>query len=197
MYFSGRCEATTSYTLANWQAEFSQEKGSSFQLQDGAPYFTSIGRNLIDNESMTISCNGWASWPSMKSIEQDDRNLIYGPSLKVTNLPGGDSEVLVYHAGFALEKSKTYRLTVTAMSEEAGWIQFVPMMANEPWRSLGRSVCFEVDKLHNSFTYFFQPDISSQEARITFKANLTFWLDEVSLYEVTTANKRVFSSSNN
>jgi hypothetical protein len=123
------------------------------------------------------------AWPQMSAMAHEKNKIIDGPCLKV-NVANDKGETLVYHSGFALDKNKLYRLTFSGMSTNLTKIEFAPLMANAPWQSLGDHTCFAVDSIYRTFTYFFKPGSDCPEARVNFKGNQTFWIDNVSLNEI-------------
>jgi len=104
-------------------------------------------------------------------------------SLKLQFLPG-KQEALLYHAGFSLSANKWYRLSFFARSVVQSKIEFAPLMATAPWETLGASACFSIDTAFKSFSYVFKPLKSFKDARVNFKSNATFWIDNVKLYEL-------------
>jgi len=117
------------------------------------------------------------------SIVHDKRGVVDGPSLRV-QFPSGKSEGLLYHAGLSLNSNKIYRLSFSAMSTAKNRIEFVPLMASAPWEAIDDYACFSTDTIFKSFTYFFKPNKSYKDARVNFKSNATFWIDNVTLSEV-------------
>jgi hypothetical protein len=71
------------------------------------------------------------------------------------------------------------------MSTKKSKIEFVPLLAVAPWEALGDYACFSLDTAYKTFTYFFRPAKSSKESRVNFKSNTTFWIDNVTLQEIT------------
>ncbi len=72
------------------------------------------------------------------------------------------------------------------MGAKSGKIEFVPLMAIAPWQALGDYACFSIGTTSKTYTYYFQPEKNCKEARVNFKSNDTFWIDNVTLQEVTT-----------
>lgn len=185
----GLCSAPENYTLAEWQDAFHFENGSTFKILPPQRHSDIALKNMISNGSMTLNTEGWMIWPAQSTLSQEKKKIIEGASLKV-NVPSGNgnSEALLYHQGFALSKRKLYRLSFSAMSAKPIKIEFAPLMANSPWQALGDYTCFSVDSTYKTFTYFFRPDKTSTEARVNFKSNATFWIDNVSLHEMVENN---------
>ncbi|MBI1767596.1 MAG: right-handed parallel beta-helix repeat-containing protein [Bacteroidetes bacterium] len=175
------CDAVEELTLSDWQQETGNDNNSQFKIVDCTQNKT--GTNLIKNSSMTNNIEGWMIWPSQVSITQDKKIEIDGPSLRV-QFPSGKKEALLYHAGFSLRSNKLYRLSFSAMSTKKSKIQFAPLMASAQWEALDDYACFSIDTIFKSFTYFFKPNRSSKEARVNFRGNATFWIDNVTLSEV-------------
>jgi len=75
-------------------------------------------------------------------------------------------------------------LSFSARSKATAKIEFAPLMASSPWAALDDYTCFSMDTVFRSFSYFFKPDQSSNDARVNFKCNTTFWMDNVTLCEV-------------
>jgi len=117
------------------------------------------------------------------SLVHDKKMAFDGPSLKV-QFPKSGSEALLYHAGISLKRGKMYRLSFSARSNVKTRVEFVPLMASAPWGALGGYACFSVDSVFKTFTYFFLPTKSSDNARVNFKCNATLWIDNVTLCEV-------------
>jgi parallel beta-helix repeat protein len=176
------CSAIEEFKLSDWQQCTENDKSSSFNILNGAPN-ESYGPNLIKNSRMTNGAEGWIAWPSQVSIVQDKGRGVDGPSLRV-QFPSGRFEGLLYHAGISLSSNKMYRLSFTAMSTAKSKIEFAPLMASSPWAALGDYTCFSIDTVFKSFSYFFKPARSSKDARVNFKSNATFWIDNVTLFEV-------------
>lgn len=178
---SGLCSPLIESTLEDWQQNMVYEKGSTFEkvLKES---FRALSKNLIQNGTMTANTFGWMIWPSTSTLLLDKKKIIDGPSLRI-NIPAG-TEGLLYHAGFTLREGKSYRLTFSAMGNAQAKLEFVPLMAKSPWQALGDYTCFTVDSTYKTFTYFFTASQSST-ARVNFKSNTVFWIDNVSLQEVT------------
>jgi parallel beta-helix repeat protein len=179
------CSALEELQLGEWQRMTGYDKGSVFKLihsQRAEP----VGENMIGNSRMTNSTNGWMTWPAQLSIVHDKKQGIDGPSLNV-QFPPGHTEGLLYYAGINLNRNKRYRLSFSARSSKQSKLEFVPLMAVAPWESLGDYTCFSVDTDYKTFTCFFKPHKSQKEARVNFKCNTPFWIDNVTLYEVTSS----------
>lgn len=175
------CNALEELNLPEWQRCVGNDKNSNFKMLPTAARPTGI--NLIKNGQMTNDIGGWMVWPSQVVIVHDKKKGTDGPSLRVQFHSGGN-EALVYHAGFGLRSDKPYRLSFSAKSAVKNKIEFAPLMAKAPWEALAASTCFSVDTVFKSYTYLFKPNKESSEARVNFKANATFWIDNVTLYEV-------------
>jgi parallel beta-helix repeat protein len=176
------CDAIEELDLSCWQRCTENDRNSQFKILDVAPNELHSS-NLIKNGGMNSSTEGWIAWPSQVFIVHDKMKGADGPALRV-QFPSGKIEGLLYHAGFSLSSDKTYRLTFSAMSAMKGKIEFVPLMAASPWEALDDYACFSIDTIFKSFTYTFKPNKSCREARVNFKSNSTFWIDNVTLSEV-------------
>ena len=99
--------------------------------------------------------------------------------------PPAGKEALLYHPGFALDNHKTYRLSFSVRSSAKGKLEFAPLSATSPWHALGSYACFPMDTAHRTITWFFKPNKSSRNARVNFKSDITFWISDVSLREIT------------
>lgn len=178
----GWCTANQ-LSLSAWQQSGHYERQSIFELNAAQKHFEMLGHEMIANGTMTRNINGWVVWPERLNISHENIQILDGPSLKV-NIPLGKTEALLYHEGFSLDKGKLYRLTFSAISAEPGLIEFVPLMAGEPWQALAAYTCFSIGPYRNTFTYFFIAEQSSPKARVNFKGRSNFWIDTVSLHEV-------------
>ncbi|GHN02637.1 hypothetical protein WSM22_41260 [Cytophagales bacterium WSM2-2] len=176
------CNANEEFTLTGWQRCTGSDDGSQFRIVNAFADGTT-GLNLVKNGRVINNTVGWIAWPSQVSVVLDKRNYGDGTSLKVL-FPQGKTEALLYHAGFSLNRDKIYRLSFSAMSAAKIKIEFAPLMASAPWEALGDYACFSVDTVFKSFSYYFRPHRSSKEARVNFKSNATFWIDNVTLSEV-------------
>jgi parallel beta-helix repeat protein len=174
------CNAVEELTLSEW-SQTGCDKNSQFKLIDNPN--GSTGPNLVKNSKMTYSTEGWVIWPSPFSITHDKKIGADAPSLKVL-FPPGMSEALLYYAGVSLNSNKWYRLTFSAKSVAKSKIEFVPLMASSPWGALGDYTCFSIDTNFKSFTYVFRPNIGNKNARLNFKSNTSFWIDNVALSEI-------------
>jgi hypothetical protein len=176
------CDAAQEFSLRDWQQCSENDKSSEFKtINDNR--IKSTGPNLIRNSNMTNSTQGWIAWPSPISIIHDKRSGIDGPSLRI-QFPSGRSEGLLYYAGISLNSNKIYRLSFSAMSTAKSRIEFAPLMASAPWEALGYYACFSIDTVFKTFTYFFRPNKSYKNARVNFRSNAAFWIDNVTLSEV-------------
>jgi len=177
------CDPPEELSLVEWQSTAGHDKGSAFNII----HFQSaqaVGENLVRNSRMTLNTDGWMIWPAQVSILHDKKHGADGPSLNV-QFPSGHTEALLYHAGIKLNRNKQYRLSFAAKSTKKSRIEFVPLMAAAPWDALGAYTCFSIDTTYRTFTCFFKPYKSHPEARVNFKSNAPFWIDNVTLYEVT------------
>lgn len=181
------CMAPEEFTLLQWQQVSKQEEGSSFDLMPNT-FYKNVNKNLIYNGNMTNNIKGWIIWPEKQRLKQDVITILNNPSLNIL-IDSLHTEALVYHGGFSVDKDKLYRLTFTAWSYKPLILEFVPLMANSPWRALGDYICFPLDTKIKSFVYYFKTKANSTKARVNFKSNQTFWIDNVSLYEVANDNK--------
>ncbi len=178
----GWCTANQ-LSLAEWQQATQYEGGSIFKLKVNQKRFELVGNEMIANGNMARNINGWLAWPEEITISQEKIEILDGPSLKV-NIPPGKTEALLYHEGFSLDKGNLYRLSFSAISAGPGLVEFVPLMAGNPWQALAGYTCFSIGTTRNTFTYFFVVEKSSAKARVNFKSRSNFWIDNVSLHEV-------------
>jgi hypothetical protein len=175
---SGLCSAPEQFSLQQWQLGSNNDVGSSFKIMPSNGSFNVAGDDLIRGKGL----EGWMSWPEKSSIEKE-RGDLSNRSLKI-NIPVEIKEALLYHQGIYLSDKKLYRLTFSAKSMKPGKIEFVPLMASSPWAAIGRYSCFAVDATYKTFTYYFKCEENNAEARINFKSNSTFWIKEITLFEV-------------
>lgn len=178
------CEAAIKSGLPAWQDASGKDGGSSFKAFHSRFADPNI-KNLIANGTMTTGISGWIAWPERVTIVQDKAQRIDGPSLKVV-YPAGQSEALLYHGGLSFSSKKLYRLSFSAMGAKNGKVEFVPLMAIAPWQALGDYTCFSIGTTPKTYTYYFQPEKNYKEARVNFKSNATFWIDNITLQEVKT-----------
>ena len=122
------------------------------------------------------------TWPDQSTLAQEKTQLLDGPSLRVS--PSGAPEVLLYHAGFALKSGKQYRLSFIAKSTAPAQVQFVPMMAADPWKALSDYACFSTSTKPGEFVWYFKADLAFNPVRVNFKSNVEFWIDNVVLQEI-------------
>jgi len=181
------CLVPEEYTLEQWQQTSLMEKGSTFKINP-ANIFKIVSKNLVSNGNMTNDISGWIMWPEKQKLKQDRVTTVDNPSLNVL-IDSLNTETLVYHGGFSVGKEKLYRLTFTAWSNSSMKLEFVPLMATSPWRALSDYSCFILNSKRNSFTYYFITNEHSQKARVNFKSNQSFWIDNVSLHEIIQKNK--------
>ena len=182
------CESLEELNFAEWQRVTEYDKSSVFKavpFQDVKP----VRENLIRNSRMTNNTEGWVVWPDQMSIVHDTQQGVDGPSLKV-QFAGGHAEALLYHAGIEFSRNKQYRLSFSAKSTKESKIEFVPLMAGAPWEALGDSRCFSIDTGYKTFTCLFKPSRSNKESRVNFKSNAPFWIDNVTLYEVSAPSEQ-------
>lgn len=175
---SGLCSAPEQFSLQQWQLASNNETGSSFKIMPSNGSLNVAGEDFILGEGL----EGWMSWPEKSSIEKEK-----GDSSKhgfKVNIPVEIKEALLYHRGIYLNERKLYRLTFSVKSVEPGKIEFAPLMANSPWTAIGKYSCFPTDATYKTFTYYFKCEKSGIEARINFKSNSTFWIKEITLFEV-------------
>lgn len=176
------CMTPEEFTLLQWQQASKQEEGSSFNSKSNT-FYRNAGENLINNGNMTNDIKGWIVWPEKQRLKQDKIATRDNPSLNVV-VDSLSIDALVYQGGFSMNSEKLYRLTFTAWSSESMALEFVPLMANSPWKSLGDYVCFPVDSKLKIFTYYFKTKENSENARVNFKSNHSFWIDNISLHEI-------------
>jgi len=182
------CDPLEELNLAEWQRITGYDRSSVFKAvpsQDAKP----ARENLIRNSSMTNNTDGWMIWPAQMSIVHDTNQGVDGPSLKV-QFSAAQAEALLYHSGIELNRNKLYRLSFTARSTKESKIEFVPLMAAAPWEALGDYRCFSINTGYKTFTYLFKPNRSNKAARVNFKSNAPFWIDNVTLNEVPRSSER-------
>jgi parallel beta-helix repeat protein len=175
----GMCDAPIGLTLGEWQ-KTGFDGNSTFSPVPSAG--AAIGSNLVRNGTMS-SRDGWIAWPDKSVVEQDRNQLLDGPSLRVA--PSSDAaEVLLYQSGFALKTDKTYKISFMARTDKPSQLQFVPMMAADPWLALSDYACFSTSSQPQEFFWYFKPDRNFNQVRANFKSNGEFWIDNVRLQEV-------------
>jgi hypothetical protein len=178
---NGSCMAEQ-VTLEEWQQMTAYERKSVFKFTT-VPQFKTVGNDIILNGTMTKNIKGWTVWPEKTTITQETIEILDGPSLSI-NIPVGNTEALLYQEGVSFSKGKMYRLSFTAISPELSHVEFVPLMASEPWQALSAYTCFTIGATRKTFTYYFVADKSNNKARVNFKSHSNFWIDTISLYEV-------------
>lgn len=177
------CSAPFVYSLADWQSGSSYEKESiSIVLPDKTGNHKRT-KNLITNGSMTTNLKGWSVWPEKSIMLHLKSNADNNASLNAIR-PQENKEVLLYHGGITLVKGKLYRLSFSARSAEKTSVEFVPLMEKSPWRALSDYTCFSLDSDMKPFIYYFRPTENQTQARVNFKSNSTFWIENVMLYEM-------------
>jgi len=174
------CNAMEELTLSEW-LQTGCDKNSQFELIDEQN--RSISPNLVRNSRLTTSAEGWIVWPEQVSLAHDKKIGADAPSLKIL-FPPGKKEALLYYAGISLNSDKWYRLAFSVKSVDKSKIEFVPLMASSPWEALDDYACFSLNTNFKAFTYVFRPNKSNKNARLNFKSNTSFWIDNVVLYEV-------------
>lgn len=177
------CAAPEEYKLKDWQTETPYENGSSFkQIHKKSKSYKSE-ENMIQNGSMSTNLKGWYVWPDKSILLYQKSNFLANASLKAI-IPPENTEVLLYHEGISFVKGKLYRLSFSARSLDKTKVEFTPLMQKSPWQALGAYMCFSVDTNMKPYTYYFRPTVTQTRARVNFKSTSTFWLDNVTLYEV-------------
>jgi len=176
----GLCFAPQEFSLEEWRIAYGHDIKSVYSTQKKKNPAT-LGGNLIRNGDLNLGSKGWIVWPDKATIVLE-KKITGNPSLKVS-IPAG-TEALLYHAGFPLSKNKLYRLSFTAVGSSPSKLEFVPLMAGSPWRALGIYTCFSIKSSPKTFTYLFTPTENCTEARVNFKSNAHFWIQDVSLCEV-------------
>ena len=180
---SANCSRAQEFTLEQWEKATRQDRGSVFKAIN-VPDAACGENNLVKNGTMDAGANGWVTWPETVRVMPDHTSVDGDRSLKVF-FPSGAFDALLYHAGIPLEAGKTYRLTFSARSSTDTKLEFVPLEAAQPWSALGEYTCFSLDSAFRNYTCYFRPLKSSAEARVNFRSNATFWIDDVALYEIT------------
>ncbi|HEX8039609.1 MAG TPA: right-handed parallel beta-helix repeat-containing protein [Chryseosolibacter sp.] len=184
---SANCSRAQQFTLAQWQKASRQDRGSVFKMIN-IPDDSRGKQNLVRNSTMDSGITGWVTWPESVRVLPDN-TFDGGRSLKVL-FPSGGFDALLYHAGIPLEAGKTYRLTFSARSSADTKLEFVPLEAAQPWSALGEYTCFSLDTAFRNYTCYFRPRRTSAEARVNFRSNATFWIDNVALYDITAASEK-------
>ncbi len=177
------CSTPEEFTLDEWQKISPQEKESTFKILSSKGNFATSGAELIHTQKYNSPSEGWMTWPAQSSIKKEKIQSTKDYSLKI-NITSDIKEALVYHTGIYFDNEKVYRLTFSAASTKPGKIEFVPLMANSPWAALGKYACFPVDTTYRTYTYYFKCDKNNVEARANFKSNSTFWIKNITLFEV-------------
>ncbi|CAN5362402.1 hypothetical protein BH09BAC3_BH09BAC3_10260 [soil metagenome] len=181
----GLCEAAVEYSLSEWQRLHHQEIGS-IVTTFAQPYPVRAQNNLI-KENQALEMEGWYAWPEKTVIQREESHSPNGASLKVRLYD--QHEALLYHSGFSLDARNVYRLSFSATSTIDSKIEFVPLMADSPWKALGDYTCFSVGPDRRTFVYYFRPHENNKNARINFKGNADFTISEVILSEAVTVRE--------
>lgn len=173
------CNAPKFFSLSNWQRATDLEHGSSFEVVRCTNGKREVGERLMFDDSKNA---GWMTWPDVTRIVRDNHTGVPAPSLKI--IPPDGNEALFYSQAITLNKAKTYCLAFSAKASKNNNVEFVPLAAVQPWNSVGEYTCFSLDTTFQRFTYFFKPTESVAQARLNFKCNDSFWIDNVTLTEV-------------
>jgi parallel beta-helix repeat protein len=174
------CRSPEEFQLADWQKLNNQDQHSTLRVISN-PYFN-LGRNLIENGDMTGGTRHWVAWPSQISLKQDQRTL-NAPSLKVYALSDSNSVVL-YYAGLRLNPTTIYRVSFSVKANSNSDMEFVPMMAVAPYKTLSENRCLKIDPTARNFIFYFSVTNGKEEARLNFRSNTSFWIDNVVLNEM-------------
>lgn len=173
------CAAPKALDLSQWKDDFRVDSGSTFIALPPVAEERKE-KELVKNGAFTRGYDGWYIWPDQASMRVEtipgDGNV-----LKV-RVPSG--QALVYYAGVALHKDKTYRVTFSGASTIESRIELVVLQAHAPWAAVGPYTCFTVDSTSQTFTWFFRPHTDAPNARLNFKSTESFRLDNISLREI-------------
>lgn len=175
------CESLELLSLKDWQSTSHQDAGSTAQIFPTVPTKQNTG-NIITNGDFKSGIRGWYHWPEKASIKLETKLPAYSTFLKIN--PQKEPEAMVYYSGVPLDAQKIYRLSFSAKAVVRCKVEFVPLMAESPWKALGGYDCFSIDTIERAFIYHFKPLQSSENARINFKSNDDFLIGDVKLHVV-------------
>jgi parallel beta-helix repeat protein len=174
------CTSPNELQLKDWQQLTGGDRNSVVQVIAN-PYLNA-GVNLVQNGDMTSGTQRWMIWPSEARLKQDPQTL-KTPSLKVDVL-SDTTGVLLYYAGLHFKPSTLYRLTFSVKSDSPSDMEFVSMMATAPYKALCDYRCLKIDASEKTFSFYFLINNVREEARLNFKGNTSFWIDNVTLQEM-------------
>jgi hypothetical protein len=180
------CTSPEELQISDWQKLISGDNNSVVQIITN-PYLDA-STNLVQNGDMTTGTQRWMIWPSEARIKQDPQTL-KTPSLKV-DVASDSSAVLLYYAGLRFKPNTMYRLTFSVKSDSPSDMEFVSMMAGAPYKALCDYRCVKIDEREKTYAFYFSINNANQEARINFKSNTSFWIDNVLLQEMSLRNDR-------
>ncbi|GEM_PF-3060405 len=179
--------------LSEWQAYsgediYSESLDNFFTFE---PYETVYrGVDFIENgkfDSPTTA--GWTPWPSTTEISIDENSPLDGNALKVYSNDNSQSDVGLVYYRFPVEKDKYYRISFSVYSYKEDTLK-VSLRSNvSPYTYLSETETVDMKPERQEYALILKASDNEPDARLEFKFNsldTTFWLDNITLYEVET-----------
>jgi hypothetical protein len=179
------------YTLERWQAERSEEAGSTRSPLRSTLYSTTseLSSNLVLNGTFGSNVNGWGGWPTNAQVTRDLSYLDAG-ALKA-NLPNNTQSSWFYLRNpdqFSMQNGQWYRMKFSVQSNIHGIVQAGVKgisQLSSPVSIFEKSIPF--DGQRRDMELYFQGNLTEQ-ALTQFTNTIvepTYWLDNVELHRVT------------
>ena len=179
---------TTNYALSQWQTSsgkdaLSKDIGTFYQTNAFVP--TPVGGSVVANGSFDANILSWNRWSADSSATTNwtsSCGLDGGCLGAFTTNTGGR----IYSGLFALQTGKTYQVSWSVRSDTPHTGSVVVLKGNTPYTLYGTKD-FTMNTDRQNLTFTFTASQSLSDARIDFvtsEANTHYWIDNVSLKEV-------------
>ncbi|MBL8027757.1 MAG: right-handed parallel beta-helix repeat-containing protein [Fibrobacteres bacterium] len=194
------------FELPDWQAF----TGKDLRTQSASVVWNpweikdTISPEMIINGTFNINTAGWAVFPHTSSITWKEDVKMGGGCLEAATPFDGSNQPLIISNIFPLVKDHKYLLRFSVYSEHTDSLIPVVRNANYPWNSVAKLVWYKTKGERRNYEMLFTATETGDSCRIDFNPSNTnnkFWLDNVSLHEVTAdtfpASSRIFHYINN
>ncbi|MBD3239541.1 MAG: hypothetical protein GF331_03075, partial [Chitinivibrionales bacterium] len=179
-------------TLSQWQEASGDDLHSTANPRQWQPFTVTdtVGVELIANGSFDESADGWGCWPCPPGGVSWTMHPDLDDGCAAVSLDSVDSVsyALAISPTFEIVSGRSYLLSFSAVAPAEMTARAIARFAHSPYTTVGLSATFVIDTVRRDYAYLFEASHSDPDCRIDFdhpRGDSLFWLDNVSLLEVT------------
>ena len=172
------------HDLANWKATYNLDKASDKSPLQIPPYITNsfTGSNKYSNGTFNANTSGLYTSPSSSWVS----NKLDGGTFQATNSSSTFSTYSVIIGVGSISTSKNYILRFSSQASRDTIITAYLRLSNAPYSRISDSKIIPISTKRTENEYLFTLPASTSSGSVIFETKcpkLTYWLDNVQLYE--------------